>query len=178
MPAPNIFLRIGQKLMGITQHQHGTYMISDDPSRLDLNTIRDFMDEVHSPKTISLDGLERALANSLCIGAYSSVGNQVGFVRLVTDFATLCFLSDLFVHVDHRQQGLSKAMIAVALSHPRLQGVSRWSLITPDAQELFASAGFSAITRPEHHMERVRHAAQKVRGISRVNEIKFCLGYN
>jgi N-acetylglutamate synthase-like GNAT family acetyltransferase len=172
------FRSMGPQLMGTVEQQHDSYTISDDPSRLELNEIWDFMDWGHSPKNMSIGTLERALANSVYIGAYSSVGNQVGLLRLVTDFATLCFLTDLFVHVDHRQQGLSKIMISVALSHPRLQGVSRWNVIAPDAQELFASAGFSPITRPEQHMERVRSAGQKVRGISKTNDKEFCRGYN
>jgi N-acetylglutamate synthase-like GNAT family acetyltransferase len=164
--------------MAIVEHQHGTYTISDDPSRLDLNAIGEFIDRAHSSENMSIGSLERALANSLCIGAYAGAGNQVGLLRVISDFVTFCFLSDLFVHVDHRQQGLSKVMIAAALSHPRLQGVSRWSLIAPDARELFASAGFSAIARPEQHMERVRQAVQTAHAASKATEKEFCLGYN
>jgi N-acetylglutamate synthase-like GNAT family acetyltransferase len=161
--------------MATVEHQHGSYTISDDPSRLDANAIWDFMD---SSQGIPISSLERALANSLCIGAYGSAGNQVGLLRLITDFATFCFVTDLFVHVDHRYQGLSKVMIAAALSHPRLRAVPRWSVMAGDAHELFASAGFTTIARPGHHMERRRRVSHIEAETPKLNDKEFCLGYN
>jgi hypothetical protein len=77
--------------MGIVEHQHGSYMISDDPSRLDLNAIWDFKDGADSSKSNSINSLERALAYSLCIGAYSMAGNQVGFDSTDYGFRHLLF---------------------------------------------------------------------------------------
>ncbi|MBW8078317.1 MAG: GNAT family N-acetyltransferase, partial [Gallionella sp.] len=56
---------------------------------------------------------------------------------------------------EHRGQGLSKAMMKVALEHPRLQGLRRWSLVTHDAQGLYEQFGFRLIAHPERHMERL-----------------------
>jgi hypothetical protein len=46
-------------------------------------------------------------------------------------------------------------MMKVALEHPRLQGLRRWSLVTHDAQGLYEQFGFRLIAHPERHMERL-----------------------
>jgi GNAT superfamily N-acetyltransferase len=55
---------------------------------------------------------------------------------------------------EHRGRGLSKAMMAMAVEHPRLQGLRRWSLATNDAHGLYRRFGFTAPTHPERYMER------------------------
>ena len=43
--------------------------------------------------------------------------------------------------------------MAMALQHPKLQGLRRWSLGTHDAHGLYRQFGFSALAFPERHME-------------------------
>jgi hypothetical protein len=72
----------------------------------------------------------------------------------------------------------SRAILAAALNHPRLQGVPRWNAITAVAQELFTPAGFSAIVTPERHMERLVCASHKAPAMSKVSDKKICLVHN
>ena len=55
---------------------------------------------------------------------------------------------------EHRGRGLSKAMMAMAVEHPRLQGLRRWMLATHDAHGLYRQFGFASPTHPERLMER------------------------
>lgn len=111
--------------------------------------------------------LEKAIANSLCVGVYrpgpaaggdpaSSAGRpvMVGAGRVVTDRSTYAYLSDVFVLEAHRGRGLSKALMASILSHPELQGLRRFALFTRDAQGLYAQFGFEHCPHPERYMER------------------------
>jgi predicted N-acetyltransferase YhbS len=56
---------------------------------------------------------------------------------------------------EHRGKGLSKALMALAVEHPRLQGLRRWSLVTGDAHGLYRQFGFTALARSEGYMERL-----------------------
>ena len=133
--------------------QKGEYLISTDKLRLDLEVIHDFLSKSYWAQGRSLEVIKRGIENSLNFGIYQE-GKQVGFARVVTDYATFAWLADVFVLEEHRGQGLGKWLIEVMLSHPRLQGFRRWALATKDAHELYRNFGFDALNRPERWMER------------------------
>jgi GNAT superfamily N-acetyltransferase len=132
----------------------GSYVVSADPARLDIPVIHGYLQRSYWAEGIPLDIVDRAVKASLCIGAYHESGEQVGLVRLISDYATYCFVCDVFVLEPHRGRGLSKAMLTMAFEHPRLQGLRRWSLGTLDAHGLYRQFGFSPLAHPERHMER------------------------
>ena len=135
--------------------QVGSYTISDDPARLHLRAMHAYLSRAYWSPGLPLEVLERALRSSLCIGAYDRAGAQVGVVRLVSDYATYCYVCDVYVLEEHRGQGLSKAMLGMAMDHPLLQGLRRWSLVTADAHGLYRQFGFTPVAQPERHMERL-----------------------
>ena len=132
----------------------GSYSVSDDSARLDLHAIHAYLHRAYWSVGIPFDTVERAVRNSLCIGAYDGSGAQVGLVRLVSDYATFCYVTDVYVLEEHRGRGLSKAMMGMAMEHPMLQGLRRWNLSTADAHGLYRQFGFMAFAHPERHMER------------------------
>lgn len=134
--------------------QKGDYLISTDKLRLDLEVIHDFLSQKsYWAQGRSLEVIKRGIENSLNFGIYQG-RKQVGFARVVTDYATFAWLADVFVLEEHRGQGLGKWLIEVILSHPRLQGFRRWALATKDAHELYRNFGFDELNRPERWMER------------------------
>ena len=132
----------------------GTYTIADDPAMLDLQAMHAYLRRSYWAENIPFEVLERAVQGSLCIGAYDAGGAQVGSARFVSDYATFCYVCDVYVLEDHRGNGLSKAMMALAHDHPRLQGLRRWQLTTADAHGLYRQFGFSGLSNPESAMER------------------------
>ncbi len=102
---------------------------------------------------IPLDTVRRAIAHSLCVAVFQD-GAQVAMARIVSDFATFAYLADVYVLDAHRGKGLSKAMLAHLVGHPRLQGLRRWALFTQDAQSLYAQFGWSPYPYPERMMTR------------------------
>jgi GNAT superfamily N-acetyltransferase len=79
---------------------------------------------------------------------------QIGFARVITDFATFAWIADAFVTPQHRGKGLSKWLMETILNHPELQGFRRWVLATKDAQDLYAKFGFAPLRQPKRWMER------------------------
>jgi GNAT superfamily N-acetyltransferase len=134
---------------------HGAYTISDDPARLNLAAIHSYLRRAYWSEDIPLQILERAIPASLCIGAYDESGAQVGFARFVSDYATFCYVCDVYVLEEHRGRGLSKAMMKMATEHPKLQGLRRWTLATADAHGLYAQFGFTPLSRPDRLMEKL-----------------------
>ena len=139
----------------IHEFSHAGYLLSDDPARLSLEVIHRYLSEesywaAHIPREI----VARSLENSLGIGIYAPTGEQVGFARVISDFATYAWLCDVFVLESHRGHGLGKALIQTVVSHPRLQGLRRFALGTRDAHGLYAQYGFTPLADPTRHMER------------------------
>ncbi|WP_426663339.1 GNAT family N-acetyltransferase [Rhodanobacter aciditrophus] len=133
----------------------GALQVSTDKDRLDIGLIHRFLaTEAYWSRDIPRATVERAIAGSLCFGGYVD-GRQVAFARVVTDGATFGYLADVFVLPEHRGQGYSKALMAVVMAHPRLQGLRRFSLATSDAHGLYAGFGFAAPARPQTLMEKL-----------------------
>jgi GNAT superfamily N-acetyltransferase len=127
--------------------------ISTDPARLDVPLIHRFLsEESYWAKNIPLALVETALANSLCFGAYDA-GALVGFARVVTDYATFGYVSDVFVLDSHRGAGIGKMLMSAIREHPSLRPLRRWHLLTRDAHALYEQAGFRPLRTPAWHME-------------------------
>jgi GNAT superfamily N-acetyltransferase len=128
------------------------YLISTDASRLDLGVIHAFLSTSYWAAGVPEDIVRRSVENSLVFGVYRGE-EQVGFARVVTDYATFAYLADVFVLEAHRGRGLGKWLIEVVLSHPDLRGLRRWMLATGDAHELYRKYGFAELARTETFME-------------------------
>lgn len=127
--------------------------VTTDRERLDVDLIHRFLsEESYWAKGIPRATLERAIANSLCFGAFEH-GEQVGFARVVTDRATFGYLADVFVVPAHRGRGVSRSIMEAVRSHPDLQGLRRWHLSTLDAHAVYEKFGFTPLAFPERHME-------------------------
>lgn len=130
------------------------FQISTDRSRLQIKIIYGYLsEESYWARGRTLDQMIRAIDNSLCFGVYQA-GEQVGFARVVTDYATFAYLGDVFVLNEFRGLGLSKWLMDSIISHPDLQGLRRWVLATRDAHGLYEKFGFSSLNFPERWMER------------------------
>jgi len=134
---------------------HGDYLLSDDPARLDGEAIHAFLTRSYWAEGIPRETVERALQNSLCVGVYHRAQAQVGLSRYITDFATFCYICDVYVLEGHRAAGLGKAMMDFAQGHPRLQGLRRWNLVTRDAHGIYRRFGFTPPARPASYMEKL-----------------------
>ena len=133
------------------------YEISTDRTRLDIDAIHAYLTRSYWSPGIPREIVERAAANSLCFGLFEAAsGAQVGFTRVVTDYATFAYLCDVYVLEEHRGRGLSKWMMSECLAHPALTGARRAMLATRDAHGLYRQFGFSDVVRNTNLMEIVR----------------------
>ena len=132
------------------------YLITTDQSRLDIAAIHEYLaGTAYWSRGIPRAVLERSLANSLCFGLFEGE-RQIGLARVVSDFATVAYLGDVYVLESHRGRGLSKRLMDAVFSHPALQNLRRWILLTSSADWLYEKYGFTRLGQPEIYMERFR----------------------
>jgi len=147
----------------IDDHRRGEFLISTDRARLDLDVIHGFLTHCYWAKGIPRDVVARSIEHALCFGVYDGSGAQVGFARVVSDFATVAYLGDVFVLESHRGRGLGKWLMECISLHPALQNLRRWILLTRDAHGLYAQFGFAPVKAPERYMELHRADVYEVR---------------
>ncbi len=137
----------------IVEHRRGEFLVSTDRARLNLDVTYGFLTSCYWAKGIPRDVVARSIEHCLCFGVYDGSGAQVGFARVVSDFATVAYLGDVFVLESHRGLGLSKWLMECTMQHPALQNLRRWILLTRDAHGLYAQFGFTPVKAPERYME-------------------------
>ncbi len=119
---------------------------------MDVEAIHRFLsEESYWAKGIAREVVQRSIEHSLCFGAFDAAA-QVGFARVITDYATFAYLADVYVLPSHRGRGIAKQIMRAVRSHPELQGLRRWHLVTRDAHALYAQFGFAPLETPERHM--------------------------
>jgi N-acetylglutamate synthase-like GNAT family acetyltransferase len=129
--------------------------ISTDRSLLDIEMIYQFLNkEAPWCKGIPKITVERAIKNSLCFAAYLDL-RQIGFARIVSDFATFASLRDVFVLPTHRGNGVASLMLEAVNQHVDLQDLRRIMLASADQQGLYAKFGFTRLKNPDIFMEKL-----------------------
>lgn len=101
---------------------------------------------------IPYDIFKTAFENSYCIGALIN-DKQIAYGRLVTDYASLGYLADVYVEEQHRGKGISKQMMQILFDLDWVKGMRGIKLGTRDAHGLYTQFGFNVCKHPENIME-------------------------
>ena len=137
--------------MQIEEYIQENYVVSTDPSKLDLKVIHGYLSRSYWAEEIPFETVKRSVEHSLCFGVYA-LGKQIGFARVISDYTTFAYLADVFILEEERGKGLSKFLMECILKHKELQGLRNFSLMTQDAHSLYARYGFKNIPNPENFM--------------------------
>lgn len=118
-----------------------TPLISTDPARLDMRWVITTIRSSYWGEWLTPIQIMRACDHSLCFGAYSEDGKQIGFARFVTDHATFSSLTDLVVDEQWQRKGVGTALMRHALDHPHIK-TTICILSSRDARDFYAKFGF------------------------------------
>lgn len=131
----------------------GGYIISTDKNRLDVSYVHHYLSqESYWAQNIPIEIVHQSIEGSLCFGIYF-FDKQVGFARVITDYATFGYLADVFVDKAHRGKGLSKELMRFIMNYEGLKGLRRFMLATKDAHGLYAKFGFEPLKVPDRFLE-------------------------
>jgi GNAT superfamily N-acetyltransferase len=131
------------------------FCISTEKKKLDLKAVHLFLStQAYWALNISFEKVEKAAAHSLTFGVYQG-DEQIGYARVISDYTNIAYLGDVYILPAFRGQGLSKWLMQTITSHPELQGLRRWILLTSDAHGLYKQFGWTEIADPERWMERL-----------------------
>ncbi len=137
------------------ERARGEYAISTDARRIDVDAVHAYLKRSYWAEGIPKELVAKSIAASLSFALIHGE-RQIGFARVVTDRVTFAYLSDVYVLEEYRGQGLAKWLVTELQTHPELQGLRRWVLVTQDAQGLYGQLGFRPLQHPERYMEIVR----------------------
>lgn len=100
------------------EYRRGEFSISNDRARLDIGVIHGFLStSTYWATGRPLEVVRRSIENSFSFGLFYNE-RQIGFARVVTDYATFAWLADVFVIDEFRGQGLGKWLMEVIINHP------------------------------------------------------------
>jgi GNAT superfamily N-acetyltransferase len=137
----------------IKEYTFGDFTFSSDRTKIDVAYVhRIASTQLYWAKGIPFDIVKRSIENSFCFGIYTGA-QQVGFARLVTDYATFGYLADVFIDEEYRGRGLSKTLMEFIFSIDELQVFRRMVLVTRDAHTLYDRYGFKPLKTPDTYME-------------------------
>jgi GNAT superfamily N-acetyltransferase len=130
------------------------FEVTTDTAKIDFDAVYRFLNaESDWSQGIPRDLFDRAMRNALCFAGHLA-GEQIAFARVITDCATFANLVDVFVVPEYRGNGYATRLLEAVFSHPDLQGLRRFTLVTRDKHGLYEKFGFHAPLQPETLLER------------------------
>lgn len=129
------------------------FYISSQKEKMQIKSIHDFLcNQSYWAKNITMEVVKKSITNSLCVGAFKNE-KQIGFARIITDYATFAYLADVYVLPEHREEGISKAIMQYIMELDFIPSLRRFLLATLDAHGLYAQYGFTPPDKPEALMQ-------------------------
>ena len=127
------------------------YTINTDKSLVPVDRVKDFLSDSYWASDRSKELIEKTIMNSFCYGVYHD-DELVGFARVVSDYATMFWICDVYIDKSLRGKGLGKKLIGCITETPEFKNL-RGILGTRDAHGSYEQFGFERVesrfmTRP------------------------------
>ena len=116
------------------------FRIVDDPDEINIDTASHLLAKTYWGHKRSRAIIEKLIQNSLCFSLFSG-HEQIGFARVVTDYAVFSWLSDFVIDETYRNQGLGEWFLDCILEHPSINQ-TQFVLQTKSAYQLYKRFGF------------------------------------
>jgi len=117
------------------------YVLTTDKKKLNTTVIHKQLSASEWTKGITFDTVKRSIKKSLCFGLYYE-GIHVGFARVVSDYATLSYISDIFIIGNHNSLELLGWMVDSIMTHPEIKDVRNWLIKTDNDFDFYDARGF------------------------------------
>ena len=120
------------------------YVLTTDKNRVDVDRVHRWLSQeaywaLGRPREV----VEKSIDASWVWSVLGPDGDQVAFLRAVTDALTFAWICDVFVDPAHRGHGLATWASAEAVADLRAVGVDRLVLATSSAHAVYRRVGFT-----------------------------------
>ncbi|WP_415892186.1 GNAT family N-acetyltransferase [Neptuniibacter sp. PT8_73] len=124
------------------EYRLGEFCIYDEREKVVIESVTALLEQSYWANQRSLDVIKTSIENSVCFSLFKGE-KQIGFARVVTDFASVAYLADVIIDEQFRGQGLGKWLTETMVNDPRWKDKFKF-LVTDDAHSLYSRLGFSS----------------------------------
>lgn len=118
------------------------YTIRSGREEMQIDKIKKMLEQTYWADKRDMATIRKSMEHSLCYGAFlKDSGEQIGFLRIITDYATTFYLCDVIVDVNYRGLGIGKAMMNAIQNNKEVFSLKGF-LVTRDAHDLYRKYGF------------------------------------
>ena len=118
------------------------FFISRNKEEIQIEQVKKLLEQTYWADKRNIETIKRSIENSLCYGVYLKDNRiQIGFARVITDYATTYYICDVIIDKQYRGRGIGKALIEAIISDKRLENLNGM-LKTLDAHGLYSYYGF------------------------------------
>jgi ribosomal protein S18 acetylase RimI-like enzyme len=116
------------------------FVIDDDNQKTDAEAVHRLLKDTYWAKGRELETVKKTIANSHCFNVRKD-GRQIGFARVVTDYAVFGWIADVIIEEEFRGLGLGKFLVKCICEHP---DIPEHTLVlrTTNAHGLYEKYGF------------------------------------
>ncbi len=128
------------------------YKVTTDKKEMNIEHICGLLWSTHWACDRPKETIEKSIKNSMCFGILSD-GWQIGFARVITDYATFAYISDVVIDENFQGKGFGSWIIESILDHPDLADIPQWRLKTTNAKPFYKKLGFSDLSYAHKYVE-------------------------
>ncbi len=121
-------------------HYHDITVI-DDRNAVDVDRVHALLQQSYWASERSKKLIAESLEHSLCFSVLQA-GKQIGFARVVSDYAVFSWIADVMIDPHYRGQGIGKFLMQCITNHPAIKHTTQ-TLCTRDAHGLYEQYGFA-----------------------------------
>ncbi|RJG47772.1 GNAT family N-acetyltransferase [Motilimonas pumila] len=122
------------------KYKKNGFCIDDERESVQLEKVEALLRASYWASERSLDLIKMSIEHSVCFSLFQG-HEQIGFARVVTDFASVAYISDVIIEPEFRKLGLGKWLTETIVNDPRWKDKLQ-ILVTDDAHTLYERIGF------------------------------------
>ncbi len=119
---------------------NGGYFVTDDKEVIDITFVIDSLHKTYWADSRPAETIRKSIESSVLLSLFDDK-KQIGFARIVSDYATFAWICDVYVDAGYRGKGLGKFLMRCVTEHPSTD-VKNTILGTKDAHGLYEKFGF------------------------------------
>jgi ribosomal protein S18 acetylase RimI-like enzyme len=123
------------------KYEKNGFQIYDEREKIQLDKVVSLLRQSYWANERPVETIKLSIENSVCFSLFKNE-EQIGFARVVTDFASVAYIADVIIEPKFRKQGLGKWLTETIANDLRWKEKFKF-LVTDDAHGLYERTGFS-----------------------------------